>query len=149
MSASLAESRAENGGSEKVSTEDNKSESSLEAQTNGSIEGTAESSLLVKTSKEPNTLEQSEQNLNSEDKLKPAEDIIPSQKPIDNNPSNNESTEAKNDQEPQPSNNLEQPEKLAPATIESEIKTELAGEKLKNDQEAKETNNIKEEMKED
>jgi len=55
--------------------------------------------LLVKTSKEPNTLEQSEQNLNSEDKLKPAEDIILSQKPIDNNPSNNESTEAKNDQE--------------------------------------------------
>jgi len=55
--------------------------------------------LLVKTSREPNTLEHSEQNLNSEDKLKPAEDIIPSQKPIDNNPSNKESTEAKNDQE--------------------------------------------------
>jgi len=54
--------------------------------------------LLVKTSKEPNTLEHSEQNLNSGDKLKSAEDIIP-QKPIDNNPSNKESTEAKNDQE--------------------------------------------------
>nr|CAD2143848.1 unnamed protein product [Meloidogyne enterolobii] len=149
MSASLAEARAENGGSEKVSTEDNKSESTLEAQTNGSIEGSVESSLLVKTSKESNTLEQPEQNLNSEDKLKSAEDIIPSQKPIDNNLSNKESTEAKNDQEPQPSNNLEQPEEPAPATTESEIKTESAGEKLKNDQEAKETKNNKEEMKED
>lgn len=147
MSTSVAETRAENGDSEKVSAGDNKSDSILGAETNGTIEGGVESSLSVKTSKEPNTAEKPEQDLNAEEKLKSPEDLTPTQ--TDNNLNNKGSSEAKNGQKS--SNDVEQPEKQAPTTTESEIEKPKAGltsEELKNDQKIEEKKVIEEGKKE-